>query len=99
MGETLVVDLDGLDVLTPRRHPVAAVVGCPEDIGRLLVQSLPRQVDVAVRARRVVDVEIIDQFGRDMRRTGRALVDHHPRLRFFPVRPYTLFPYIPTRAR
>ena len=64
------VALREIDVFVTREEPVPAVVGRPDDVGTLL-QLAPRAVEVFSRALGTVDVEVDDEFRRDVGGAGR----------------------------
>jgi len=69
----MIVTLHRDDVVTPRRNPVTAIIGRPENIGVGLLHRCICGLNVLGRTRDVVDVEIAYQFGRHMVRARSQL--------------------------
>ena len=61
VGKALVVTLHDLDVFSAHCNPVAAVMRCPEDIGRTLHRLLPRQVHIVSMPGWIHEIEVEHQ--------------------------------------
>jgi hypothetical protein len=68
IGEVLVVGEHLVDVLAACQHPMPALARSPEHLRHVrFVQALDREVEILVRARGVVDVEVEDEVRRNVR--------------------------------